>query len=92
MLVQCTRPYGPRALDASKFSTRALDLSYFTRKINANLLTFKQYNVMTPASDEIKFGGFLVRVNNSKACSLLSYRRRAQIFQILSLIHLLVFF
>ena len=32
MLVQCTRPCGPRALDASKFSARALDLSYFTRK------------------------------------------------------------
>ena len=32
MLVQCSRPCGPRALDASKFSARALDLSYFTRK------------------------------------------------------------
>ena len=32
MLVQCTRPCGPWALNASKFSARALDLSYFTRK------------------------------------------------------------
>ena len=32
MLVQCTRPCGPQALDASKFSARALDLSYFYRK------------------------------------------------------------
>ena len=32
MLVQCTRPCGPRALDTSKFSARALDLSYCTRK------------------------------------------------------------
>ena len=28
--VQCTRPCGPQALDTSKFSARALDLSYFT--------------------------------------------------------------
>ena len=39
MLVQCTQPCGPRALDASKFSARALDLSHFTRKVNAHLLT-----------------------------------------------------
>ena len=39
---------GPRALDASKFSARALDLSYFTRtraleKVNGHLLTSKQH-------------------------------------------------
>ena len=45
MLVQCTRPCGPRALDASKFSARALDLSYFTRKVNAHLLTSKDATV-----------------------------------------------
>ena len=32
MLVQCTRPYGPWALDASKFNAQALDLSHFTHK------------------------------------------------------------
>ena len=32
MLVQCTRLYGPRALDASNCSEGALDSSYFTQK------------------------------------------------------------
>ena len=46
MLVQCTRPCGPRALDASKFSARPLDLSYSLEKVNAHLLTSNSYIVV----------------------------------------------
>ena len=40
MLVHCTRPCGPRAMDASKPSARALISSHFSHKVNAHLLTY----------------------------------------------------
>ena len=43
MIVQCTGPQ-PKALDASKLSARALDLSYVTRKSKCVFINLKVFH------------------------------------------------